>query len=216
MIQLVQQAKRRMRQTQANSKDVTRSNHMVKKKWTLTQTQTTRMKPEFWCIFTKLLAGINLIQIKEKLSEKISLIFKTISILHHCVFRFISPSINILWYKNSFFVKQTPCESMFGYEAKGRSTHAIIRYWSVCKSLILRDLKCPLGTFINNCWTQQGSLQFGSILWKCSGGTSAKGTMSRTAKTTVSTFVSTKNLSDKKQFRKAECKIPSNVHSVSG
>lgn len=121
----------KLKQIQVHRKNATCSNHMVQKKWTLTQAQITNEVTEFnWCIFTKLLVGINLIQIKEKLSEKMSLIFETIFKVHHCVFRFISHSTYILWYKDSFLVKQAHFESMFEYEAKGRSTPAITRYRS--------------------------------------------------------------------------------------
>ena len=45
------------------------------------------------CIFSKLLAGINLIQIREM---KTSLTFETIFKPHHCVFRYTNQSIHVL------------------------------------------------------------------------------------------------------------------------
>lgn len=73
----VQQAKRRMRQTQANSSRPEKCNlfkpYGTEKRNLHSTTDNKDEATEFnWCIFTKLLAGINLIQIEEKLSDNVT------------------------------------------------------------------------------------------------------------------------------------------------
>lgn len=109
-----------------------------------------------WCIFTKLLAGINLIQIKEKQRKS----HWSLRWSLHCitVFSGLSAIAPTYYDIKTHFLWNKHFESMLRYEAKGRSTHAITRYWSGFVNHLFWELKRPLGMFIYNSWTQQGSL----------------------------------------------------------
>lgn len=157
----VQQAKRRMRQTQANPSTWKKCNLFKsygREKVNLDSSTDNKDEATVfnWCIFTKLLAGINLIQTKEKqIKSHWSLRWSL-----HCITVYWGLSATSPYYEiKTHFLWNKHYESMFGYEAKGRSTHAITRYWSGFVSHLFWELKRPLGTFINHPWTQQGCLQ---------------------------------------------------------
>lgn len=125
-----------------------------------------------------------------------SLIFETIFKPHHCVFRFTCHCTYKLWHKDSFLWNKhirNPCLDMrLKVEAHMQSSDTD----QGLQVTYSGRLKVSSWDFHQQLLDTAGlsPIKFGSILWKCSGGTSAMGRIRRTAKTTVSTFLSTKTL----------------------